>query len=56
MIQTVEALIDRDGGVFLMQPIALPAMRGAIVTILDQEANFGAFATAMLSESALAVD
>ena len=56
MIQTVEALIDRSGKVRLLQPIVLPSMRRAFVTILDDEPEMGALETAMLSEAALAVD
>jgi hypothetical protein len=56
MIQTVEALIDRSGQVRLLQPIVLPAMRRAFVTILDDEPELNALETAMLSEPALAVD
>ncbi len=56
MIQTVEALIDRSGKVRLLQPIVLPSMRRAFVTILDDEPELSALETAMLSEPALAVD
>jgi hypothetical protein len=56
MIQTVEALIDRSGRVRLLQPIVLPAMRRAFVTIMDEEPALSALETAMLSEPALAVD
>ena len=56
MIQTVEALIDRSGKVRLLQPVVLPAMHRAFVTILDDEPELSALETAMLSEAALAVD
>ena len=56
MIQTVEALIDRRGQVHLLQPLILPEMRRALVTILDDEPELSALETAMLSEAALAVD
>ena len=56
MIQTVEALIDRNGRVRLLQPVVLPAMRRAFVTILDDEPELSALETALLSEAALAVD
>ena len=56
MIQTVEALIDRSGQVRLLQPLVLPEMRRALVTILDDEPELSAPETAMLSEAALAVD
>ena len=56
MIQTVEAMIDRSGKVRLLQPIVLPSIRRAFVTILDDELELSALETAMLSEAALAVD
>ena len=56
MIQTVEALIDRSGKVRLLQPLVLPSMRRAFVTIPDDESELSALETAMLSEAALAVD
>jgi len=56
MIQTVEAIIDRNGKVRLLQPVVLPAMRRAFVTILDDEPELSALETAMLSEAALVVD
>jgi hypothetical protein len=56
MIQTVEAVIDQSGILRLRQPITLPAMRRALVTILDDEPEPNALETAMMSEAALAVD
>ena len=56
MIQTVEAIIDRAGNLRLRQPIALPSMRRALVTILDDEPEPSVIETVLLSESALAVD
>ena len=56
MIQTIEAVIDQTGNLRLLQPIALPVMRRALVTILDDEPEPTALETAMMSELALAVD
>ena len=56
MIQTVEAVIDQFGRLRLLQPIELPVMRRAFVTILDDEPEPSALETAMMSEAALAVD
>jgi hypothetical protein len=56
MIQTFEAVIDRAGDLRLLQPVSLPAMRRALVTILDDEPEPSALQTAMMSEPALAVD
>lgn len=37
MIRTIEAVIDEQGSVLLQEPIALPAPRRALVTILEEE-------------------
>jgi len=55
MIQTVEAVIDETGNLRLLQSIALPVLRRALVTILDDEPQPSALETAMMSEPALAV-
>ena len=55
MIQTVEAVIDKDGKVRLLQGVALPGARRALVTILDEEPIHPNEA-ALLSEAALAAD
>ncbi len=55
MIQTVEALIDENGSVSLLEEIHLPAARRALVTILEQPAT-DRTETALLSEAALAAD
>jgi hypothetical protein len=54
MIRTVEAIIDEQGNVRLLDLIHLPAARRALVTILDEEPIAHAFETALLSEAALA--
>ncbi len=36
MIRTIEAVIDEQGSVLLQEPIALPAPRRALVTILEE--------------------
>lgn len=56
MIQTIEAVIDHKGNLRFLTPVALPAMRRALVTILDDEPEPGALETAMMSEPALAVE
>lgn len=55
MHMTVEAVIDSSGIVRLLQPIALPTTRRALVTILD-EPIVEISETALLSEAALAED
>ena len=38
MIKTVEAVIDERGRVNLLEPIHLPVVRRALVTILEEKA------------------
>ena len=56
MMQTIEATIDEQGNVHLLEPIRLRAMRRALVTILDDEPAAGLSETALLTEAALAED
>jgi hypothetical protein len=56
MIRTVEAIIDEQGNVKLLEPVRLPSMRRALVTILEDAPVALANETAFLSESALAED
>jgi hypothetical protein len=53
MIRTVEALIDEDGNVKLLEPVRPTSTRRALVTILEEEP---VAETALLSEAALAED
>jgi hypothetical protein len=55
MIQTIEALIDENGSVSLLEEVHLPSARRALVTILEQPAT-DRTETALLSEAALAAD
>jgi len=56
MIRTIEAVIDEQGNVRLLEPIQLPAARRALVTILEERPFAGVPETALLSEPALAED
>ena len=56
MIQTVEAVIDEDGRVRLLESVSLPEPRRALVTILEEVPTADASETALLSEQALAED
>ena len=56
MLRTLEAVIDEQGNVRLLEPIDLPATRRALVTILDEEPTGNISETALLSEPALAED
>ncbi len=56
MIRTVEAIIDERGAVRLLETVAVPVARRALVTILEEEPNLHVAETALLSEAALAED
>jgi len=56
MIRTVEAVIDEQGQVRLLEAVRLIAPRRALVTILEEEPAELAHETARLSEPALAED
>ena len=52
---TVEAMIDENGNVKILQPVPLQGARRALLVILDESA-FTVAETALLSEAALAED
>lgn len=54
MQQTIEATIDEQGNVRLLEPIQLSGPRRAVVTILTDDRDYSE--TALLSEAALAND
>ncbi len=56
MIQTVEAVIDKQGRVQLLQSVNLMENRRALVTILEEQPAVKVSETALLSEAALAED
>jgi hypothetical protein len=56
MLRTVEAVIDAQGHVQVLEPISLPGARRALVTILEEEPGTSLHDTALLSEAALAED
>jgi hypothetical protein len=56
MLRTIEAVIDEQGNVRLLEPVHLLTERRAFVTIIDYESVFRVPETALLSESALAED
>jgi len=55
MIRTIEAIIDEKGNVRLLEPVRLPGLRRALVSILE-EPVLGNSETALLSEPSLAED
>ena len=56
MIQTLEAIIDEQGNVRLLEPVHLGATRRALVMILEEQPTAGISETALLSEQALGAD
>lgn len=54
MVRTVEAIIDPQGNVRLLEEVQLPEPRRALVMILEDRADVNE--TALLSERALATD
>ena len=56
MIQTVEAIIEPDGKVLLLESVQIKESRRALVTILEDEPATKVPETALLSEEALAED
>jgi hypothetical protein len=56
MIRTVEAMIDEDGNVRLLEPVHPPTGRRALVTILEEGPVTKVSESALLSEEALAQD
>jgi hypothetical protein len=57
MMQTVQAVIDKDGKVLLLENVQISKPRRALVTILDEE-GFDEIPNinTLLSEKALAID
>ena len=56
MLRTVEAVIDAQGHVQVLEPISLTGARRALVTILEEEPGTSMHEAALLSEAALAAD
>jgi hypothetical protein len=56
MLRTVEAVIDVQGQVHLLEPVSLTGARRALVTILEEEPGTSIHETALLSEAVLAKD
>ncbi len=54
MHRTVEAIVETDGQVRLLEPAQVTAPSRALLTILDEPADESGALTAQLSESALA--
>ncbi len=54
MHRTVEAIVEPDGRVRLLEPVDMGSARRALLTILDEPAEEAANMPALLSEAALA--
>lgn len=53
MLRTVEAIVEMDGRVRLLEPVEVEAPRRALLTILDEPADEAANLSALMSEAAL---
>ena len=56
MIHTLEAMIDKQGTIHLLQPVHVQDARRVLVTIFDEQPTIPVAETALLSEAALAKD
>ena len=56
MLQTVEAIIDQNGQVKLLEDIKVTKPRRVLITFLEIEPSVTVIETALLSEPALARD
>lgn len=54
--KTVEAIIEANGQVRLLEPLSLDRPVRALVTVLEEDVQAGVGKTALLSEAALAED
>ena len=56
MARIIEATIDKEGQVRLLEAVKLPSTRRALVTILEDEEPYDSHDVTLMSEAALAVD
>ena len=56
MLRTIEAIIDEQGNIRLLEPVHFSTVQRVLVTILESEPVTLAHETALLSERALAED
>ncbi|MBI4481382.1 MAG: hypothetical protein HY652_00690 [Acidobacteria bacterium] len=56
MVKAIEAVIDEQGNVRLLESVKLPCARRAFVMILEEPADARVHESALLSEPALAQD
>ena len=56
MIQSVEAIIDPEGNIHLLESVKLPTFQKAIITILEENPIISISETSLLSEESLTED
>ncbi len=56
MLQTIEAIIDQDRTLRVLEPIQLPKSRRVLITIFEEEPSSEMANLAILSELSLAKD
>jgi len=56
MIRAIEAVVDEQGNVRLLESVSLPRARRAFVMILEEPAEAAVYEVSLLSEPALARD
>ena len=56
MLQTIEAVIDEKGMLRILEPIELPKMRRAIITILNEEPSEDAINLALRNQKIIALE
>ena len=56
MSRTIEAVIDENGHVRLLEAISLPSAMRALVTILEEDEAYDSYDVTLMSEAALAAD
>lgn len=54
MFRTLEAVIDEQGNVCLLEPIALPVPQPALVTVFEEASAIQVSETALVSKAILA--
>ena len=56
MLKTVEAVVEKDGSIRLLEEVDLSRTKRVLVTILDEDYEIDAGDTALLSEASLSED
>ena len=56
MLQTIEAMVDENGRLRILEPVNLPKSRRVIIMILNEEPAEDTFNLTLLSEQSLAKD